>query len=395
MKKIFLSFLLSSLLPCVALAEVVKGMVVDESGAPVPFATVFQKSNPAGGVASDDDGMFEINVTRGSGELLIVSFISYKTVEIDIDKIKPDVTIRVTLIEQPIMLDEATVNAKLSRRELKKITKNVLTRFHERLSTDFPKRTNKYEIVSVYSGKNAERQLMRHRIVGTITEYPKKRRNFQDSIRLDISDVQQYVSDEVVKGYELLNDMADKRMNTKSARKKGIGYNKTPLDGQSRKMHRFLWGGESCFIADRIDIDKTRRWQYAMLDGQTVLIYTETWNYIIAKATMKVYFYIDPATCALLKMTQCFDSELHIPFGYKLKGEELEFVNSLQLPDDSIGKYRVRHVYTNVKRNVIFNAVDAEKRHAVEKNADVSVRMLSSEKEELRYSAKSKIVVTK
>ncbi|MCQ2332252.1 MAG: carboxypeptidase-like regulatory domain-containing protein [Paludibacteraceae bacterium] len=378
-----------------AIADVVRGHVIDESGVPVPYATVFQKSNPAGGVATDDDGMFEINVTRGRDEILIISFISYKTVELEIDKIKPDVAIRVTLKEQPILLDEASVNAMVSKKEMKKITKNVLSRFYERLKIDFPKQTNKYEVVSVYSGKNADRQLMRHRIVGTITEYPKRRKNYQDSIRLDISDVQQYVADEVVKGYVLLNDMADKRMNTKKAKKKGIGYNKTPLDEQSRKMHRFLWGGESCFIVDRIDIEKPRRWQYTMLDGQAVLIYSESWNYLVAKATMKVYFYIDPATCSLLKMTQCFDGELHIPFGYKLDGDELDFVNALQLPDETIEKYRVRHVYTSVKRNVIFNGIDAEKRHAVEKNADVSVKMLSSKKEELRYSAKSKIVVTK
>lgn len=395
MKKIFLSFFLLVFLRCMAIADVVRGHVIDESGVPVPYATVFQKSNPAGGVATDDDGMFEINVTRGRDEILIISFISYKTVELEIDKIKPDVAIRVTLKEQPILLDEASVNAMVSKKEMKKITKNVLSRFYERLKIDFPKQTNKYEVVSVYSGKNADRQLMRHRIVGTITEYPKRRKNYQDSIRLDISDVQQYVADEVVKGYVLLNDMADKRMNTKKAKKKGIGYNKTPLDEQSRKMHRFLWGGESCFIVDRIDIEKPRRWQYTMLDGQAVLIYSESWNYLVAKATMKVYFYIDPATCSLLKMTQCFDGELHIPFGYKLDGDELDFVNALQLPDETIEKYRVRHVYTSVKRNVIFNGIDAEKRHAVEKNADVSVKMLSSKKEELRYSAKSKIVVTK
>lgn len=395
MKKIFLSFFLLVFLRCMAIADVVRGHVIDESGVPVPYATVFQKSNPAGGVATDDDGMFEINVTRGRDEILIISFISYKTVELEIDKIKPDVAIRVTLKEQPILLDEASVNAMVSKKEMKKITKNVLSRFYERLKIDFPKQTNKYEVVSVYSGKNADRQLMRHRIVGTITEYPKRRKNYQDSIRLDISDVQQYVADEVVKGYVLLNDMADKRMNTKKAKKKGIGYNKTPLDEQSRKMHRFLWGGESCFIVDRIDIEKPRRWQYTMLDGQAVLIYSESWNYLVAKATMKVYFYINPATCSLLKMTQCFDGELHIPFGYKLDGDELDFVNALQLPDETIEKYRVRHVYTSVKRNVIFNGIDAEKRHAVEKNADVSVKMLSSKKEELRYSAKSKIVVTK
>ena len=45
---------------------------------------------------------------------------------------------------------------------------------------------------------------------------------------------------------------------------------------------------------------------------------------------------------------------MHIPFGYKLKDDELEFINALQFGHDTLDRYRVRHAYVDVLRNVFF-----------------------------------------
>ena len=181
----------------------------------------------------------------------------------------------------------------------------------------------------------------------------------------------------------------------KKAKKKGWHYTKTELDDQALKMHRFLWGGEACFIADRIELDELSRWQYTLVDDQTVLIYTKKINVLIAKAVITVYFYIDPATCALKKMTQCFDGELHIPFGYKFSSEELEILNALQLPDENLKKYRLRHLYGTVKRNVLFNNVSTKNRKVKEKNLQVDMRIIGSKKETFNYNAKAKVMIIK
>jgi len=376
-------------------AEVVRGVVTDEYGEPMPAVAVFQKSNPSLGVSTNGDGKFEIEVERLRGEVLIVSMITYKTVEYKLDGYKPDALLRITLQEQPIMLEEVAVNAKLSRKEVKKMKKEVLAKFMARLKKDFPMVRHDYHVVSVYSGKQNGRELMNHEVIGVMTEYPVHKKDGGDSLNLKVQNVRQMVTDEVKEGYVLLDDMADKKLNTKKAKKNGWHYTKTALDEQALKMHRFLWGGEACFIAERIETDKLSRWQYTVLGDQTVLVYTQKVNVLIAKVEWKVYFYIDPSTCALKKMTQCFDGELHIPFGYKLSEEELQFLNALQLPDETLTKYRVRHVYSTVKRNVLFNNVSAEERGVVEKNIQVDMKVVGSKKETFDYDAKAKVIITK
>lgn len=372
-------------------AEVIRGHVVDEQGEPVPFATVFQKTNPTGGVSTDADGRFQIDILRDRADVLVVSYISYRTIEYDIARIAPEANLRFTLVEQPIMLDEAVVQAKLSRREAKKLKKTVLQRFVDRLRADFPKQRCVYEVVSTYSGSQKGRKLLQHEIVGKITETPVKDKG---DVRLDVTAQKQFFSDEVVEGYEILDSISIKRTNTKKNIKKGKTYNGTPLDQNAIKVHRFLWGTQMAYLADRLDIDKASRWQYTVLDGHSVLIYTQNFNYVIAKGKLTFTFYIDPTTCALQRMTQSLTGELHIPFGYKLKPDELEFVNALQLPDETMAKYRLRHAYGDVKRNIIYRETGGQRRVS-EKNLDLNVRFVGSKKETLSYSARAKAVVTK
>jgi len=389
----FILFLLISVV-C-AKADKVKGVVVDEFGEPMAAVAVFQKSNPSSGVSTDAEGRFQIDANVADGEVLIVTMITYKTIEYDLGKYKSGTLLRFNMQEQPIMLEEVAVNAKLSRKEAKKMKKEVLAKFQQRLKKDFPLVTNRHEIVSSYSGKQNGRELMSHEIIGVMTEYPVHKKDGGDSLMLKVNEVRQMVTDEVKEGYVLLDDMADKKLNTKRAKKKGLHYTKTKLDDQALKMHRFLWGGEACFIAERIETDKLSRWQYTLIGDQTVLIYTEKINVLIAKAEITIYFYIDPATCALKKMTQCFEGELHIPFGYKLSGDELEFLNALQLPGEALDKYRVRHLYGTVKRNVLFNNVSSEQRKVKEKNLQVDTKIVGSKNETFKYDAKAKVIIIK
>lgn len=375
-------------------AQVVKGTVYDEKGEPMPSVAIFQKSSPADGVLSDQDGKFELQLKPSTGDKIVVSFISYKTKEYAVETVTGK-NIAIRMEEQPIMLDEAVVKAKLSKTQEKKIKKAVLERFRDQLKVDFPQTKHRFEIYSAYSGKKDNRELMRHEIVAVMNEYPVKRHDFQDSLVLDVKDVKKIVTDEAQKGYDALENLADKKLNSKKAKKKGYGYSKTKLDDQALRMHRYLWGGQSCFIVDRIDVKKPNRWQYTTLDGEAVLIYTQKWNYVIAKAEMRIYFYIDPVTCSLKRMTQCMDGEVNIPFGYKLSEDELDILNALELPEDTLEKCKVRHAYASVKRNVLFNGVNEKVRHATEKNLQVGAVLVGSKKETLKYAAKAKAIVTK
>lgn len=80
----------------------VKGVVVDTSGEPVPGVNVIPKSDSKGGVITDLDGNFSIDLNTPN-ETLIFSFIGFKKQEVAVGG-KSQLT--VTLAEESVVLDE-------------------------------------------------------------------------------------------------------------------------------------------------------------------------------------------------------------------------------------------------------------------------------------------------
>lgn len=81
----------------------VKGVVSDAMG-PVIGASVMEKENKGNGTITDMDGNFSLNVKPGA--VLIVSYIGYKTIEVQAIANKP---LHITLKEDSEMLDEVVV----------------------------------------------------------------------------------------------------------------------------------------------------------------------------------------------------------------------------------------------------------------------------------------------
>ncbi|KQB42849.1 TonB-linked outer membrane protein, SusC/RagA family [Flavobacterium daejeonense] len=82
----------------------VSGGIFDASGAPLPGASVLEKGT-SNGTQSDFDGKFTLNLSNENA-VLIVSFISFKTVEIPVDGRK---SIKITLQEDTKLLEEVVV----------------------------------------------------------------------------------------------------------------------------------------------------------------------------------------------------------------------------------------------------------------------------------------------
>lgn len=81
----------------------VKGMVVDTNGEPIIGASIRIKGAPNGTI-TDIDGTFSLN--NVTGDVLIISFIGYKTVEVPL---KGKNYVKVTLTEDTEVLDEVVV----------------------------------------------------------------------------------------------------------------------------------------------------------------------------------------------------------------------------------------------------------------------------------------------
>lgn len=76
---VLLSLLISSMELFAQEVIELKGCVYDEQKAPVPGAAVYLKDRPGVGVSTNIDGEFAIKTTIG--DILVVSFIGYKTQE--------------------------------------------------------------------------------------------------------------------------------------------------------------------------------------------------------------------------------------------------------------------------------------------------------------------------
>lgn len=398
--KYFVHILLLFLFPFSLLAQTAIGFVIDEDGEPIPYASVYVKNDPIGGTMTDLDGRYELqfdSFSKGDDEV-VFSFIGYRTEIFSISEITSDSVFYVQLVEQPIMLEGATVMAKISRKESVKLKKEALKKFVEQMREDFPKRTAEYPVFSMYNGSQDSRQLIHHEIVGTIFEYPIDNRYGGDSVALVVKSVKEFTTEEAKVAYDKFNEMADDRINSKKNKKKKknkLSYTKRDLDDQSLRMHRFLWGGPTGSLIDLLNVKKPAKWDYTMIGDDAVLIYTEKENYMgIVKGELQLHFYIDPVTFQINKIAQSLSGELHIPFGYKLKDDELEFINALQFGHDTLDRYRVRHAYVDVLRNVFFRRTKDGNVVVLEKNLEVRGDIIDTKRKKLSYSAEAKAIVS-
>lgn len=380
-------------------AQNVVGTVIDEDGEPIPYASVYVKNDPIGGTMTDMDGRYNLKIDSliTPDDEVIFSFIGYRTEEFPVASIISDSNFTVTLVEQPIMLEGAVVKAKISRKESIKLKKEALKKFVEQMANDFPKRTAEYPVFSMYNGSQDERQLIHHEIVGTIKEYPFDNKRGGDSVALVVKSVKEFTTDEAKTAYDMFNEIADERINNpkKKKKKNKLTYTKRDLDYQALRMHRFLWGGPTGSLIDMLNIKKPAKWDYTMIGDDAVLTYTEKENYMgIVKGELQLHFYIDPVTFQINKIAQSLSGELHIPFGYKLKDEELEFINALQFGHDTLDRYRVRHAYVDVLRNVFFRRTQEGDVVIREKNLEVRGDIIDTKKKKLSYSAEAKAIVS-
>src|SRR5690606_31552430 len=115
MKKSSLYLILCCLLPfCVWSQQgVIKGMITDQDGTPLPGASIVEKGT-ANGVVSDFDGQFTLEPTKNQ-VVLEISFVGFKTSQVTA---MAGSSLNITLEEDASQLDEVVVTAlNISREE--------------------------------------------------------------------------------------------------------------------------------------------------------------------------------------------------------------------------------------------------------------------------------------
>jgi hypothetical protein len=92
---------------------------------------------------------------------------------------------------------------------------------------------------------------------------------------------------------------------------------------------------------------------------------------------------LDPYSYRIKKQSQSLILEAKIPFGYKLNADQLAILNTVILTKD-IEKFRLKRVYADVKRNILYEEVNNEV-FVEEKNVVTKVRMIDNKDTELNF----------
>ena len=123
----------------------VKGMVIDDYGAPLPGATVQQRGTTQGSI-TDIDGNFSLTVP--SDAVLLISFVGSKTVELNVDG-RTNLGV-ITLVSDFLELEQVVVIGYGTQRKVD-LTGSVAV-----VNTDEMKKVSHSNISTMLEGKIAE-----------------------------------------------------------------------------------------------------------------------------------------------------------------------------------------------------------------------------------------------
>lgn len=342
MKKLELFALMTALqFATVASAFTLTGKVSDGTN-PVPYTSIYVKENPQNGTISDFDGVFDIP-DFNEGQSIVVSFIGYRTMELKFKK-QPKDTINITLVEQPILLAETSVNAKNKKMSHRKQMKAILKDVKAQMDKDFPDDNIMYNVVSDYGVYNEGAAMAVEDVGADIVEIPGAGDKGKDLVQLRLNWINRYRDDHIQSNYEKLDSTLKKKQNAKL-----IHY-----ADSSRWVHKFLWGSGVKYLFNRMS-DTPGRWDTQETDSVLVLTYTESHNILgIAKGELVLNYILNPYSYRVYKLSQSLVVDLNIPFGYKLTKEQLAMLNTLIIGGDALEKYRVKKAHIDVKRNILY-----------------------------------------
>jgi hypothetical protein len=348
------------------------GRVTDPDGLPVSFASVYVENNPLNGTVTDADGVFVLPDVQPK-ENIVVSFIGFKTIEVKLKKVPTD-TLRLQMQEQPILLSETEVSKERKHISKRRQKKNLLKDVYAQLMHDFPANNHFYKVISDYAIYNDDQIAAFEELSGNIVEIPLKDKHKVDSIQLLPNWVKRYRHPETRNRLDGIENRLRKDKNAQ----------RIQLVDSSIFVHRVLWGGDIKSMFSQLK-DKVSKWESYEQDSALVLSFSDNYNFLgILKIKLVLNLVLDPYSYCIQKQSQDLQVEAHIPFGYKLNADQLAILNTVVLTSESIEKFRLKHVFADVKRNILYQTTD-NKVYVDEKNIITKVKMVDNKDHTLYF----------
>lgn len=364
------------------------GRVVDTNGAPVGYATVYMADDPVMGTATAANGLFRLNTDLPIYSELIVSFLGYEKQTLLLSELHDDTTV-IVLREQPIHLEEVVIAANPGKQKNKRRRmQELLAAVYRQMQADFPTTAAAYHIVSdVRMDAEDEpwgtEQMIANVVVlprqGHITKDPRNGKKSvipTDSVQFSGEYCKRYfdasirsLADTILAGKDL-DAIHPQMRNAANAVDSGV------------VVHRTLWSAGNIVFDFANSMNDISHWQVTNeSEGETVLTYTESMNVLgVFIYRMKRHYILRSDDLSVLRFAERAHVELNIPFGYKVKPNEMQMLNMLNMGDKQIEKYRIRKVHADISMNTIYQQRDGHL-YTLEKNMLTDANIIGKRKE--------------
>ena len=403
MKKILIFFLLV----CTSVftqAAVFRGVVRDQNGKPISYATVYPEIAPEWGTATNNDGFFAFEANLPRGNRVIFSFIGYEKKTISSEQLCGEDTLVITLNEQPIALEETVVAAKASKqRNKRKQMAALLHAVYVQIEADFPDDNAQYQVVSdVRMNSGAANQAESRsttwgmeQMIANIVVLPEMGYKGRDSVQFQGRFCKRFFSAEKrAQADSILAGEAIERLE-KGQKEKFIRKAANAVDS-GVVVHQALFAIGNMRYDFQEAMGDLKHWTVSNeSEGETVLTHTQTVSKYLGcfKMTFQRHYIVDSETYAVRRFSEHAEVKVTIPFGIKLNADQLQMLNLVNMSESQIEKFRLKKLHGTVNLNTIYQRRNGHV-YTLEKNMLVDAQILGSKNAEIPLNIKATQRVT-
>ena len=382
------------LLAVSAHADTYAGRVVDQSGQPIAYATVYPEIAPEWGTATNNDGYFSFEANLLGDMKVVVSFIGYEKVEVTGKRLQVTGEVpTIVLKEQPIALEETVVAAKASKQKNKrKQMASLLHAVYVKLEEEFPDNPSQYRIVSDVRMNSDGGTWGMEQMIANVVVLPEEGKNGRDSVQFQgrfckrFFDARKRAEADTILASDLIERL-ERKQKDKFMRKAANAVDSGVV------VHQTLFAlGNMRYDFEQAMTD-TRHWTVSNeSEGETVLTHTQTISKYLGcfKLTFQRHYIVDSETYAVRRFSEHAEVKVFIPFGYKLNADQIQMLNLLNMGDSQIAKFRVKRMSSLIDLNTIYQRRDGHV-YTLEKNMIANSHIYGRRAAEGEHSEESEI----
>lgn len=371
------------------------GKVVDEKGNPIPYATVYPRTQPEFGTATNNDGQFSFTADLTDYSEVIISFIGYEKQTVPASILK-DGNATITMHEQPIALEETVIAAKAHKqRNKRKKMAALLHAVYLKLEEEFPDENAQYQIVSDVRMQSEGSTWGMEQMIANVVVLPEIGREGRDSVQFQGRFCKRFFdSRKRAEADELLAGDAIERLEKKQ-KEKFMRKAANAIDS-GVVVHRALFAMGHMKHNFEESMGDLKHWRVSNeSEGETVLTHTEKISKYLGffRMEFKRHYIIDSETYAVRRFSEHAEVKVTIPFGIRLNADQLQMLNLLNMDEHRIEKFRLKKLRAAVDLNTIFQRRDGQV-YTLEKNMILNAHIIGSKKAEIPVNVKATQRVT-